>query len=102
MNFSSMSTITELKAKFTSVWLSALLDQAPPVFSDLSLVNFVLLVLWLFGALLFVWNFFFLMLVFSLSSFIFMSLFLFCISIIWFRSATENICTRCTVIFTLA
>lgn len=52
-----MSTITELKAKFTSVWLSALLNQGSSVFSDLSLVNFVLLVLLLFGGFLFGWGF---------------------------------------------
>ena len=43
MKLSSISTITELKAKFTSVWLSAFSSQAPPVFSDLlSSVSFVL------------------------------------------------------------
>jgi len=41
MKLSSISPITELKAKFTSVWLSAFSSQARPVFSDLlSLVTF--------------------------------------------------------------
>lgn len=50
MKLSSISTITELKVKFTSVWLSAFLNQAPPVFSDVFSVNFVLLVLFFFSS----------------------------------------------------